>query len=399
MSPTRSFSLKYGLKSNLIFSLIFGLKFNLIFGLKFGLKFSLIFGLKSNLIFTLIFGLKRRTYSSMKKIFLTILIILTGAALIIAVSGTADDIMRHIIGEPLDKGKTWEMIYDSSDLIDSVPEWEGLPFAYINENEPEFTDEEIWERAQESLSVLDDMGRVGTAMACIGQEIMPEEGRSQISSIKPTGWQSSRYDFIENGSLYNRCHLIGHQLTGDDAIDRNLMTGTRYMNIEGMLPFENAIAKYVKETGNHVMYRVTPAFYGRELVAKGVHLEALSVEDKGEGLSFNVYCYNLQPGVEIDYETGENHKAEDDSWLTAYLSGDLSARPRTFGKVDPDETAKLKAHQSEPELYILNTNTGKFHHPDCDSIRDMSEHNKHEQKTTREDLLIRGYEPCGNCKP
>ena len=335
----------------------------------------------------------------MKKTLITILIILTGVVLILAVSGTADDVIRHVIGEPLDKGKTWMMIYDSSDLIDSVPEWEGIPFAYINENMPEFTDDEIWERAQESLNYLDDLGRVGTAMACVGQEIMPEESRSQISSIKPTGWHSSRYDFIENNSLYNRCHLIGHQLTGDDAIDRNLMTGTRYMNIEGMLPFENAIAKYVRETENHVMYRVTPAFYGQELVARGVHLEAISVEDKGEGVSFNVYCYNLQPGVEIDYATGDNHRSEDDSWLNEYLAGDLCARPVTCGRVDPEEIEKLKTDQSEPELYILNTNTGKFHHPDCESVTGMSEHNKHEQMTSREDLLIRGFEPCGNCKP
>ena len=346
----------------------------------------------------------------MKKILASILIIVAGALVVLVVSGvmTVPGISWPFMpgsqteepGEPSETPGD-EVIYDSSDFLADVPGWEGLPYAYLNENVPGFSEDEIWTRAQETLSYLDDLGRCGTAAACVGQETMPTEGRGSIGSVKPTGWHGDKYDFIEGGNLYNRCHLIGHQLTGDDAIDRNLLTGTRFMNYEGMLPFENAIAKYVRETGNHVMYRVTPAFSGRELLARGVHLEAISVEDKGEGVSFNVFCYNVQPGIDIDYATGDNSKSEDESWLLKYLAGSMRAKPRTAGKVSQAEIEELKANikRSEPQLYVLNTNSGKFHYPDCDSVRDMNEKNKVEEETTREELILRGYDPCGFCKP
>lgn len=189
---------------------------------------------------------------------------------------------------------------------DGIPEFSGEPFVELNGNVPVFGADEFSDRSYEYYSELDEYGRCGMAIASVGKDLMPTEDRESISHIHPTGWHSVRYDFVNGGSLYNRCHLIGFQLTGENANEKNLITGTRYLNIEGMLPFENMIADYVKETGNHVVYRVTPVFEGKELVARGVILEAKSVEDDGEGVMFNVYAYNVQPGVIIDYKTGQS---------------------------------------------------------------------------------------------
>ncbi len=188
--------------------------------------------------------------------------------------------------------------------IGGIPEYSDSPYVEINDNEPEFAENEITTVSYESYSYLDELERVGIAMACIGTDLMPTEERGSISSVYPTGWEQANYDIVDAGWLYNRSHLIGWQLTGEDANEYNLMTGTRYMNTEGMLPFENMLADYIQETGNHVMYRVTPIFDGDNLLASGVQMEAYSVEDNGEGISFNVYCYNVQPGVSIDYTTG-----------------------------------------------------------------------------------------------
>ena len=290
-------------------------------------------------------------------------------------------------------------IYDSSEELKAIPEWQGLPICYLNDNEPSFKNDEIWERAQESLSWLDDLGRCGTAMSCIGLETMPEEARGQISSIKPSGWQDDKYDYVVGNNLYNRCHLVGYQLSGDDAIDRNLITGTSFMNREGMLPFENAIAKYVRETGNHVMYRVKPLFNKNEMVARGVQMEAVSVEDKGQGLAFNVFCYNVQPGIEIDYMTGENKEAVTDNYLDEYLQGVLSIKPIIQKFSSSNSINEHRSDQSYKQLYVINTNTGRFHYEDCDSVNEMSESNKRIEETTRENLILRGYTPCANCKP
>ena len=189
---------------------------------------------------------------------------------------------------------------------------------------------------------------------------MPTEDRESISSVRPTGWVQAEYDFVEGGSLYNRCHLIGFQLTGENANEENLITGTRYMNVEGMLPFENMVADYIKETGNHVLYRAIPIFEGENLVASGVVMEAFSVEDEGEGVCFHVYVYNVQPGVEIDYATGE-------SWET----GDSAF-------------SALESQAEEQETdYVLNTSSKKFHRPDCSSVDSMSEKNRQEYHGTR----------------
>ena len=213
---------------------------------------------------------------------------------------------------------------------------------------------------------------------------MPKEKRGSIGQVKPSGWQTAKYDFVDGKYLYNRCHLIGYQLTAENANERNLITGTRYMNVDGMLPFENMVADYIKETGNHVLYRVTPVFSGNNLVASGVQMEAMSVEDKGAGISFNVFCYNVQPGVEINYADGKSKLAEGQQ--TAKTAGN---KP----KVCP--TADDYAVQS----YVLNNGSKKFHKPDCSGAEKISVKNKENFKGRRAELISKGYSPCGICKP
>lgn len=213
-----------------------------------------------------------------------------------------------------DKGKEATESYDNnSDKIkkydlSSIPKYSGEPYVVINNNVPYFKDSEMTTKSYEKYSELDELGRCGVAVSSVGRDLMPTEKRGRISRVKPTGWHSVKYKGVDGGSLYNRCHLIAHQLTAENANWKNLITGTRYMNTEGMLPFENMVADYVKETGNHVMYRVTPVFEGDNLVASGVLMEAKSVEDNGKGVEFNVYCYNVQPGIGIDYATGDSWK-------------------------------------------------------------------------------------------
>ena len=193
--------------------------------------------------------------------------------------------------------------------ISDIPEYSDQPYVEINNNIPTFTDEEKTVESFEFYSELDELGRCGYAMTNISKDIMPTTKRESIGMIKPTGWKTVRYDDLVDGKyLYNRCHLIGYQLAGENANEKNLITGTRYMNVDGMLPFENKVDDYVDETGNHVLYRVTPIFEGDNLVASGVQMEAYSVEDNGEGVSFNVYVYNVQPGITIDYATGDSHR-------------------------------------------------------------------------------------------
>lgn len=260
--------------------------------------------------------------------------------------------------------------------LEEVPAYSGSPYVELDGNQPGFSLEERTTDSFETYSTLDALGRCGPAYACIGQDLMPTEDRESISSVRPTGWVQAEYDFVEGGSLYNRCHLIGFQLTGENANEENLITGTRYMNVEGMLPFENMVADYIKETGNHVLYRAIPIFEGENLVASGVVMEAFSVEDEGEGVCFHVYVYNVQPGVEIDYATGE-------SWET----GDSAF-------------SALESQAEEQETdYVLNTSSKKFHRPDCPSVDSMSEKNRQEYHGTREELIAQGYEPCGSCNP
>ena len=190
--------------------------------------------------------------------------------------------------------------------IEDVPEYSGQPYVIINDNEPYFDKDDLTTQTFEKYSSLDSLGRCGVAYANIGEETMPTEKRGNIGMIKPSGWQIKKYDFIDGKYLYNRCHLIGYQLSGENANEKNLITGTRYMNTEGMLPFENQVADYVKDTGNHVLYRVTPVFEEDNLVADGVLMEAMSVENRGLDIEFNVFVYNVQPHVKIDYQTGKS---------------------------------------------------------------------------------------------
>lgn len=187
-----------------------------------------------------------------------------------------------------------------------LPAYSGKPYVEIDGNEPGFTEKDKTEKSFEQYSELDSLGRCGVAYANVGKDLLPTEKRGSIGKVKPSGWHTVKYDFVDGKYLYNRCHLIGYQLTAENANEKNLITGTRYMNVDGMLPFENMVADYVKETGNHVLYRVTPVFEGKNLLAKGVQIEAYSVEDKGDGICFHVFVYNVQPGIQIDYATGES---------------------------------------------------------------------------------------------
>lgn len=213
--------------------------------------------------------------------------------------------------------------------LSELPEYSGEPYIEINGNEPVFSKEEWTEESFEQYAELDSLGRCGTAYACVGMDLMPTEKRGSIGQVKPTGWQTVKYDIVDGKYLYNRCHLIGYQLSGENANEKNLITGTRYMNVEGMLPFENMVADYVKETGNHVLYRATPIFEGDNLLADGVQMEAFSVEDEGEGIAFNVYVYNVQPGIEIDHATGESFLNGTDIPGEEFSEGEIRGNSRS----------------------------------------------------------------------
>lgn len=222
-------------------------------------------------------------------------------------------------------------IQDTKECIslEDIPEYSGEPYVEINGNEPEFPDDDSGNESFETYSELDSLGRCGVAYASVGTDLMPTGEREKISQVKPTGWHTVKYEHVDGKYLYNRCHLIGYQLSGENANEKNLITGTRYMNVEGMLPFENMVADYVKETDCHVLYRVTPVFKGDNLLANGVQMEAYSVEDEGESVSFNVFVYNVQPGVSIDYATGDNAKEDKDFLQADTLEGEIRGNSRS----------------------------------------------------------------------
>ena len=260
---------------------------------------------------------------------------------------------------------------EASYNLESIPEYTGDPYVVINENVPFFTESDFTEEAFETYSDLDELGRCGATFANVGKETMPTEERGQIGMIKPSGWQTVKYDCVDGKYLYNRCHLIGYQLSAENANEKNLITGTRYLNVSGMLPFENKVADYIKETGNHVLYRVTPIYQDKNLVASGVLMEAQSVED--DTIRFCVYCYNVQPGIQIDYATGKSS---------------LAAGSEEASKA-PDQEA----------TYILNENSKKIHTPDCPSIQDTKPKNRKEYHGSLQELLDDGYTGCKNCNP
>lgn len=263
---------------------------------------------------------------------------------------------------------------DSASADGELPAYAGEPAANVGDGVPDFGDLAVDARASnvgwESYAPLDELGRCGAATACLGPETMPPDGdeRGSISEVKPTGWNQAYYDTVDGGALWNRCHLIAWSLSDEDANECNLVTGARSMNNEGMLPYEEEVARYIDRTGNHVLYRATPVFEGEELVCRGVRIEAQSVEDNGAGVSFDVFCFNVQPGIVIDYATGTSH----------------------------EERVVTPAGE---QTYVLNTSSMKFHYPDCDSTRNMNSRNKLEVTTTRDELIERGYEPCGSCRP
>lgn len=319
-----------------------------------------------------------------------------------------------------DAGKPQDDLVNNNSYVslDAIPAYDGKAYVAINNNEPFFTDSDMTTTAFENYSDLDSLGRCGVAYANICKEIMPTEKRGKIGMIKPSGWHTVKYDVIKDRYLYNRCHLIGYQLAGENANPKNLITGTRYLNVEGMLPFENLVADYVNNTGNHVLYRVTPMFSGSNLVANGVLIEAKSVEDNGGGILFNVYCYNVQPGVGINYENG-------DSWLDGTTSQEQSGQTDTpqnegsqssAGSVagasagetgssssttgssssgsDSSATENSVSDSSNSETMVHITATGKKYH--CAGCRTLK---KSDTEVTLDEAKSMGLSPCGICNP
>ena len=283
------------------------------------------------------------------------------------------------------------------------------------------------------FSDLDFEGRCGTAFARIGPDTVSNEKRGDISQVHPSGWVQRKYSFVDDGMLYNRSHLIAHQLCGENANEKNLITGTRTFNAVGMLYYEELVGDYVRSTGNHVLYRVTPLFAANDLVARGVQMEAKSVEDNGEAVQFNVFVYNVEPGVAIDYVTGESWESSETPQVTSKGSATIttaaaaradkaaagsangskadgesgsgsdgdgaSSESNTSDANGAGSNSASSQGVSEQQDYILNVKNKKFHKPDCSAASDISSANKQDFTGTRDQLIARGYSPCGICKP
>ncbi len=277
---------------------------------------------------------------------------------------------------------------------EELPAYSGSPTVEVNGNVPFFTDEDLKTREFEFYSDMDSLGRCGTAWANICVDTMPVEERGKIGSVKPTGWHTVKYDGIDGNYLYNRCHLIGYQLAGENANSKNLITGTRYMNVEGMLPYENEVSYAVTDFNFHVLYRVTPVFEGKNLLASGVLMEAESVEDRGERIRFCVYCYDVQPGITIDYATGDSSGPE-------FTGSDSASGNRETAKqgMVSDTPSPEPAEAGGTVTYVVNTNTGKFHYPTCSSADDIAPENRMDWTGSRDALVGRGYVPCKRCNP
>ena len=281
--------------------------------------------------------------------------------------------------------------------LQDIPVYSGTPYTEVNGNRPYFADADLTTQSFESYSELDNLGRCGVAYANVGQDLMPTEPRGEIGAVKPTGWHLVKYDNVDGKFLYNRCHLIAYMLTAENANPQNLITGTRYLNTQGMLPFETKVSDYIKSTGNHVLYRVTPVFEGDNLLANGVLMEAYSVEDAGEGICFCIFAYNVQPGIEIDYATGDN-------WAESDTASQEVAEPVLVETPTPSPAAQVVPDTPAPQepqeiTYVLNTNTMKFHYPTCSSVDDMKEKNKQIYIGSRDDIINMGYVPCKRCNP
>lgn len=305
--------------------------------------------------------------------------------------GNSLDITSNTSAEIPSTSYTNEALITSKIVLSDILPFSDKPYVVLNNNQPYFDSSDYTTDSFEYYSSLDNQGRCGVVYACIGKDIMPTGERGETGQIKPTGWHTVKYDIVDGKFLYNRCHLIGWQLTGETSNERNLITGTRYLNIQGMLPFENMVADYIKETENHVLYRVTPCFEKNNLLAHGVQIEAYSVEDDGTGVCFNVFCYNAQPGVTIDYSSGNSKLTNDASENTT---------SKTTEKVSKSTTQKPTSNSSvEKADYVANVNTGKFHYPSCSSVDDMKEENKMLFNGIRDELISDGYVPCKRCNP
>jgi DNA-entry nuclease len=277
-----------------------------------------------------------------------------------------------------------------------VPPYDGVPSVKINDDKPFFDKSALTLEPFENYSKRDELGRCGAAYANVCRELMPTETRGVIGSIHPTGWHTVKYAGIEGNYLYNRCHLIAYRLTGENDNEDNLITGTRYMNVDGMQPYETQVSEYVESTGHHVHYRATPVFFDDDLLARGVLIEAQSVED--DKIHFCRFCYNVQPGIIIDYSDGSSNGPEfvgSDAEAPAESKGTSEAAPsRELPVVSPS-----KESRENVRTYILNTNTNKFHYPECESVPKIKDKNKKEVEATREEIIAQGYEPCQNCDP
>lgn len=313
--------------------------------------------------------------------------------------------------------------------IADIPAYTGALCININHGEPGFTAQDEARGTFMQFSDLDFEGRCGAAFARIGPDTISNEKRGDISQVHPSGWVQRKYSFVDDGMLYNRSHLIAHQLCGENANEKNLITGTRTFNAMGMLYYEELVGDYVRSTGNHVLYRVTPLFAANDLVARGVQMEAKSVEDNGEAVQFNVFVYNVEPGVAIDYVTGESWESPETPQVTskgnatittaAAARADKAAGSANGSKADGRSDSGISAGSesntgdgdgagsnntssqgaSEQQDYILNVKNKKFHKPDCSAASDISSANKQDFTGTRDQLIARGYSPCGICKP
>lgn len=325
-----------------------------------------------------------------------------------------------------------------------IPAWDGVPYYRLNQDVPYFTKTELANAAVsfKKFSPLDSRGRTGVSVASIGPDLLPAEKRGAIGMVKPSGWQTpqKKYDFISGKYVYNRCHQIAYSLSGENANPENLMTGTRYMNVDGMEPYELSVLGYVQKTGNHVLYRATPVFVGDELEARGILLEAQSIEDHGKGIRFNAFVYNVQPGVVIDYATGavtEGESQADRSLaienyastvlydeygntgagyaassgraapsVGAAVSGGTAASDSTVSKGSAAASAaavtdasSAPADDSNELTYVVNTNTKKFHYPSCSSVSQIKQKNRLDTNASRDELISEGYAPCKRCNP
>ncbi|MDO4501630.1 MAG: DNA/RNA non-specific endonuclease [Coriobacteriia bacterium] len=289
-----------------------------------------------------------------------------------------------------------------------LPAFSGSPSVNVNDGQPAFSDaERNTKPGTERYGKLDALGRCTATFALVGPETMPTEEREPISEVRPTGWGVAPYDFIDGGYLYNRCHLLGYQLTGENANERNLITGTRYLNIQGMLPYENQVAAYVRSTGNHVLMRVTPVFEGRNLLPSGVQMEAESLEDQGAGVRYNVYCYNVQPGVHIEYDDGSNWVDDQDAaqagggspWSGENAGSTAAPSGNGSGAAAQPAADELTQDARDGVTYVMNINTQRFHSPGCGSVQATKPKNTRYFYGDRDRALELGFQPCGNCNP